>query len=148
MTDTEETQAGLSPEALSEVQLAIKRLADQRVQIRIAKFKRAVSVALGELFDEDAPYAGANTWPGRFTETLKALSSDDMKNGWPPALWVAEEKAVQTELFETVETVQKMLAVPETGPDACKPAEGERPEDTERFDNKLPRVGAAGGPEM
>ena len=76
--------------------------ADERVQKRIADFKRAVLNAVDNLL---------SLYSYRYNEDRKAIyqimASADDKKGWPAKLWELEEKKVTEELLATMDELQK-----------------------------------------
>ena len=91
---------------LSKLETAIKNRANERVQEKFRKFKKAIIDACNELTGEHCgEYINIPNWFGKY---LLALAKDDGK--FPAELWRNEEERVRRELFAVMDEVQKAYA--------------------------------------
>lgn len=112
----------------------VEARANERVQARFAKMRRAVYQALLEFFHPRnygsyGNYSESEDWGGRFQYVMIQLASDDNRKGWDTEklkedFWESERNAVTKELLSQMDEFQKALlaAQKEPNPDDCTPA--------------------------
>jgi len=88
----------------------VKARADQRIQGKIFMFKLAIKKACGELVNNT--FNGYNldeSLPDSYKEVLTIMVGDNIKVGWPSALWTMEKEKVSAELLDIMDEMQKAL---------------------------------------
>jgi len=95
--------------------------ANQRVEEKVAKFKKTIGDAFCELHKSVAPNY-RNGWSGEDrVKTVAAIMRDLLGKtgedaGYPPILWEEEREDVTKELLATMDEMSKALAAPEITP--------------------------------
>ena len=82
---------------------------NQRIQVRISEFKKAVNMAIRQLMGIKEGHNYLSEEKDARQKIRNVVASTDWDKGWPNWLWEVEEKKVQNELLSIMDEMQRAL---------------------------------------
>jgi len=87
----------------------VENRANERVQNKIAKCRKAIFTALNDVLTVNFGSSESRTWPYDHQKILSILASPDTSQGWPQKIWEHETQLVTKELLATMDEMQAAL---------------------------------------